>query len=38
VETGQALLFDREAVIKKARETGIVVLGVEEQADGTLAY
>lgn len=38
VETGQALLFDREAVIKKAKETGIVVIGLEEQADGTLVY
>ena len=38
VETGQALLFDREAVIKKANEAGIVVVGIEEKADGSLGY
>jgi len=38
VETGQALLFDREAVIRKADEAGIVVIGVEEMADGSLGY
>ncbi|MFA6465544.1 MAG: UDP-2,3-diacylglucosamine diphosphatase LpxI, partial [Desulfurivibrionaceae bacterium] len=37
VETGQALLFDREAVIEAANRAGIVVAGVEELPDGTLA-
>ena len=37
VETGQALLFDREAVIDMANRAGIVVVGVEELADGTLS-
>ena len=37
VETGQALLFDREAVIEMANRAGIVVVGVEELADGTLS-
>jgi hypothetical protein len=36
VETGQALLFDREAVIEAANRAGIVVIGVEELPDGTL--
>ncbi len=38
VETGQALLFDREAVIKKANEAGIIVLGVSENSAGILVY
>jgi hypothetical protein len=37
VETGQALLFDPEAVIDMANRAGIVVVGVEELADGTLS-
>lgn len=37
VETGQSLLFDREAVIEAANRVGIVVVGVEELADGTLS-
>ncbi|MBU4176925.1 MAG: LpxI family protein [Desulfurivibrionaceae bacterium] len=37
VETGQSLLFDREAVIEAANRAGIVVVGVEELADGTLS-
>jgi DUF1009 family protein len=37
VETGQALLFDRESVIDMANRAGIVVVGVEELADGTLS-
>jgi len=37
VETGQALLFDREAVIEAANRAGIVVVGVEELPDGTLS-
>ncbi len=38
VETGQALLFDREAVVKKANDAGIVVIGVSENSDGSLVY
>ncbi|MBI4794127.1 MAG: LpxI family protein, partial [Deltaproteobacteria bacterium] len=38
VEAGQALLFDREAVISQADRAGIVVVGVEEGADGKLAF
>jgi len=38
VEAGQALLFDREAVISQADKAGIVVVGVEEGADGKLAF
>ena len=38
VEAGQALLFDREAVIKKANRAGIVVVGIEERDDGRLLY
>jgi len=37
VETGQSLLFDREAVIDAANRAGIVVAGVEERPDGTLS-
>ncbi len=37
VEAGQALLFDREAVVEAANRAGIVVVGVEESADGALA-
>ncbi|OGR00964.1 MAG: hypothetical protein A2505_04020 [Deltaproteobacteria bacterium RIFOXYD12_FULL_55_16] len=37
VETGQALLFDHEAVFEAANRAGIVVVGVEELADGTLS-
>lgn len=36
VEAGQSLLFDREVMIKAADEAGIVVVGVEEQEDGSL--
>jgi len=38
VETGQALLFDRQAVLEKANRAGIVVVGVEERPDGTLSF
>lgn len=38
VEAGQALLFDREAMIRAADEAGIVVVGVTEQPDGTLLF
>ncbi|MDH3392716.1 MAG: UDP-2,3-diacylglucosamine diphosphatase LpxI [Desulfobulbaceae bacterium] len=37
VEAGQALLFDREAFVKAANRAGIIVVGVEELADGKLA-
>ncbi len=36
VEAGQALLFDPEAVVVAANRAGIIVVGVEELADGTL--
>lgn len=38
VEAGQALLFDREAMVRAANEAGIVVVGVTEQPDGTLLF
>ncbi|MEW6289744.1 MAG: UDP-2,3-diacylglucosamine diphosphatase LpxI [Thermodesulfobacteriota bacterium] len=38
VEAGQALLFDRETVISQAEKAGIVVVGVEEGADGRLEF
>jgi UDP-2,3-diacylglucosamine hydrolase len=38
VETGQALLFDGEAVVREADRSGIVIVGVEEQADGSLSF
>lgn len=38
VEAGQALLFDRDILIREANQAGIVVVGVEETADGALAY
>lgn len=37
VEAGQSLLFDREEMIQKANEAGIIVVGVREKSDGTLA-
>ena len=37
VEAGQALLFDREAVVQAADRAGIIVVGVEELAGGELA-
>ncbi|MDH5299145.1 MAG: UDP-2,3-diacylglucosamine diphosphatase LpxI, partial [Desulfobulbaceae bacterium] len=37
VEAGQALLFDPEAMIAQADRAGMVVVGVEELADGELA-
>ncbi|MFV0438484.1 MAG: LpxI family protein [Desulfopila sp.] len=36
VEAGQALLFDRERMVAAADRAGIVVVGVNERADGTL--
>ena len=38
VEAGQALLFDRETVISQAEKAGIVVVGVQEGADGRLEF
>jgi hypothetical protein len=38
VEAGQSLLFDRQKVIEAADAAGIVVVGVEEQEDGSLDY
>jgi len=38
VETGQALLFDRQAVLAAADRAGIVVVGVEEPASGALSW
>jgi len=38
VEAGLALLFDRETVISQADKAGIVVVGVQEQADGSLGF
>jgi len=38
VEAGQALLFDRETVISQADKAGIVVVGVQEGADGRLKF
>jgi UDP-2,3-diacylglucosamine hydrolase len=38
VEAGQSLLFDREQVVRAADAAGIVVVGVEERADGSLDF
>ncbi|MDA8165169.1 MAG: UDP-2,3-diacylglucosamine diphosphatase LpxI [Desulfobacteraceae bacterium] len=38
VETGQALLFDGEAVVREADRSGMVIVGIEEQADGSLVF
>lgn len=38
VESGFALLFDREAVIRAANEAGITVVGVTEQSSGGLSF
>lgn len=38
VEAGQSLLFDREKMIAAADTAGIVVVGVEELADGRLDF
>ena len=38
VEAGQALLFDCDEVVRKANQAGMVVVGVEEGADGTLSF
>jgi len=38
VESGQALLFDREEAIAAANRAGIVVVGVEEEQDGSLVW
>jgi len=38
VEAGQSLLFDRQQVVQSADKAGIVVVGVEERADGSLDF
>jgi UDP-2,3-diacylglucosamine hydrolase len=38
VETGKALLFDRDEVIETANEAGIIVVGIEEDSEGKLHY
>jgi DUF1009 family protein len=38
VEAGQSLLFDRDRMIEAAERASIVVVGVEELADGRLDY
>ena len=38
VEAGQSLLFDRQQVVQAADKAGIVVVGVEERADGSLDF
>ena len=38
VEAGQALLFDREAVVREADRAGIIVLGIVEEGEGTLCF
>jgi len=38
VEAGQALLFDREQVVRTAAKAKIAIVGVEELADGTLEF
>ena len=38
VEAGQSLLFDRERMVEAANRAGIIVVGVSEEADGSLSY
>ncbi len=38
VEAGQALLFDREEMVKTANAAGIVVVGIVEESDGKLSF
>ena len=38
VEAGQSLIFDRDEMIAQANKAGIVLVGVEERADGSLNY
>ncbi|MCG6929292.1 MAG: UDP-2,3-diacylglucosamine diphosphatase LpxI [Desulfofustis sp.] len=38
VEAGQSLLFDRNEMVRIAEQAGIVVVGIEELADGSLDY
>ena len=38
VEAGQSLLFDRQEMVAAAEKAEIVVVGIEELADGTLDY
>jgi UDP-2,3-diacylglucosamine hydrolase len=37
VESGQALLFDGEEVVRRADAAGITIIGIEELADGSLS-
>jgi DUF1009 family protein len=38
VEAGQSLLFDKETVVELANRAGMVVVGIEESADGGITY
>ena len=38
VEAGQSLLFDREQMVHQANKAGLVIVGIEELADGELDY
>lgn len=38
VESGQSLIFDREAMVEAANRAGIVVVGVSEDEQGELRY
>lgn len=38
VEAGQSLIFDQTAMVAAADRAGIVVIGLEEDADGNLMY
>jgi DUF1009 family protein len=38
VEANQSLLFDHDKVVDAANQAGIIIVGLEEQVDGTLSY
>jgi len=38
VEAGQSLLFDRDDMVAAAEKAGIVVVGVQEEGDGSLSW
>jgi len=38
VEAGHALLFDQETVVQLANKSGIIVVGVQEKANGNLLF
>jgi UDP-2,3-diacylglucosamine hydrolase len=38
VESGQSLIFDREAMVEAANRAGIVVVGVSEDERGELRF